>query len=344
MSLHYPPLDELSTTKVFKLNLSMIRARYKDAGRKIKIDEDEILHRIGSYWRTHTKARWNGRQIRNACQTALALAEFDAQPRDSKYDLQVRSDTKVHLRLKNVETVSNAYLEFMEYLKAVHGTDSETYAKESGLRALETAIVAAFKRGKHIDGKPLSDKEDGHKENPLRGFKLKTGDKGHQGHQGMPSSSMAEQSYNPQLQSQTHHREGSQHGPLQPGSYDQNANLTVPQGDDGRFGAVPRGPVPNITASNFPQSSFPNTAQGQFHQPPGNHPAAPQHGTYSLSSAPSGVVQYNSGAGYPMSNDPRGTGGPLHDQGGSSHWNETYRGPDPRARGQPGQNPEFGSA
>ncbi|KAK3360350.1 hypothetical protein B0T25DRAFT_449298, partial [Lasiosphaeria hispida] len=136
MSLHYPQLDELSTTRVFRLNLGMIRARYKSQERKLKIDEDEIIHMVGEFWRKQDKARWNGRQIRNACQTALALAEFDAQPEGSKYDLMVRSDAKVHLKVGHLVTVSNAYLEFMEYLKAVHGADAETYAKESGVRAL----------------------------------------------------------------------------------------------------------------------------------------------------------------------------------------------------------------
>ena len=338
MSLHYPPLDELSTTKVFKLNLSLIRARYKEAGRKIKIDEDEILHKIGTYWRTHEKARWNGRQIRNACQTALALAEFDAQPPGSKYDLQVRSDAKVHLKLGNVETVSNAYLEFMEYLKAVHGTDSETYAKETGLRALESAIVAALKRGKSDEG-GSSSHEDRQRENPLHSFKLKTAS---QTQQGMSSSSVPEQSYNSQLQSQPQHREGTP-APAQSGPYGQGTNLAVPQGDDGRFATISRGHAPNIAASNFQQPTYGNVTQGQFHQPSGQHPSAPpQHGAYTLNTALPGSAPYNPGPSYHSSTDPRVGGGPLHEQGGVSHWNEPYPAADPRRGGQPDQNPELG--
>ncbi|KAF3768063.1 P-loop containing nucleoside triphosphate hydrolase protein, partial [Cryphonectria parasitica EP155] len=136
MSLYYPPLDEISTSKVFKLNLGMIRARYGEKGKKIKIDEVEIMHLVGHYWRHNSKARWNGRQIRNACQTALALAEFDAQPKEHKYDLKpANPDLTVHLTVAHLETVSKAYLEFIEYLKAVHGTDADTHAKESGFRA-----------------------------------------------------------------------------------------------------------------------------------------------------------------------------------------------------------------
>ena len=323
MSLHYPPLDELSTTKVFKLNLALIKARYKQAGRKIKIDEDEILHNIGTYWRSHEKARWNGRQIRNACQTALALAEFDAQPPGSKYDLQVRSDAKVHLKLGNVETVSNAYLEFMEYLKAVRGTDSETYAKESGLRARESVIVEAFKKDKHLDRKPIASHGTGQKEKPLRSFQLKTSD---QTQQGIPASSMAEQPYSSQPESQ-------RQVPAHSGSYDHSPHLVIPQG----------GMAPNITPSNFQQPPFTSTTQGQFHQHSGHHSAAPpQHGSYSLSSAPPGLAQHDTGANYPVNNDPRGGGGSLHERGGSPHWNESYPAADPTAGNPPGQNAAFG--
>ncbi|KAH6964878.1 hypothetical protein EDB82DRAFT_419925, partial [Fusarium venenatum] len=135
MSLHYPPLKLLSTSKIFDLNLKMIKKRYQEAGRKITIDVEQIQGYAEEYWERNVKARLNGRQIRNACQTALALAEFDAQPEGSKYDLAVKSDAKVHLTVKHIQTVSDAYLEFIEYLKAVHGTDAETHANEAGLRA-----------------------------------------------------------------------------------------------------------------------------------------------------------------------------------------------------------------
>ncbi|KAH7215593.1 hypothetical protein DER44DRAFT_637613, partial [Fusarium oxysporum] len=135
MSLHYPPLKLVSTSKIFELNLKMIKKRYQEADRKIMIDIQAIGDYAEEYWQRNVKARLNGRQIRNACQTALALAEFDAQPEGSKYDLTVRSDAKVHLTVKHIQTVSDVYLEFIEYLKAVHGTDAETHANEAGLRA-----------------------------------------------------------------------------------------------------------------------------------------------------------------------------------------------------------------
>lgn len=171
MSLHYPQLDKLSTTKVFKLNLGLIRERYEEKRRKIKIEEDEIIENVGEYFRNNEEARWNGRQIRNACQTALALAEFDAQPSGKKYDLKAQSGTKVHLKASHLQIVSKAYLEFMQYLKEVHGANVDTHAKELGIRALETAN-AALKKGKGSRGK-YSGKDGEWEEKLLDKFKLK---------------------------------------------------------------------------------------------------------------------------------------------------------------------------
>jgi hypothetical protein len=166
MSLHYPALDKIKTIKVFKLNLGMIKDRY-EGKRKIRIEEDEIIEDIGEYFIKNKEARWNGRQIRNACQTALALAEFDAQEPGKKYDLKTKSTAPVKLKAEHLKIVSNAYLEFIQYLKVVHGTDADTHAKETGIRALET-VIAAIKAGKGIATGKDGEKE----EKPLSGFKL----------------------------------------------------------------------------------------------------------------------------------------------------------------------------
>jgi hypothetical protein len=171
MSLHYPPLDKLSTTKIFKLNLGLIRERYEEKGRRIKVEEDEIIENVGEYFRNNEEARWNGRQIRNACQTTLALAEFDAQPPGKKYDLKAQSGTKVLLKASHLQIVFKAYLEFTQYLKEVHGANADTHAKGSGIRALET-VIAALKKGKSSGGKS-SGKDDEREEKLLHKFKLK---------------------------------------------------------------------------------------------------------------------------------------------------------------------------
>ncbi|RGP60190.1 protein msp1 [Fusarium sporotrichioides] len=234
MSLHYPPLKLVSTSKIFDLNLNMIKKRYQEAGRKITIDIEQIQGYAEEYWERNVKARLNGRQIRNACQTALALAEFDAQPEGSKYDLAVKSDAKVHLTLKHIQTVSDAYLEFIEYLKAVHGTDAETHANETGLRALETAYLAmrsnAGHRGTGSTGRgseptrnPLHDfRIQGHSQQSPTQIRPDQGQTGHQYHQGP--------SYDPRQASVGSYSTPPRMGGPQPsmGPYGQTASAASP--------------------------------------------------------------------------------------------------------------------
>lgn len=79
--------------------------------------------------------RWNGRQIRNACQTALALAEFDAQ--GGNHERIVDPNAEVKLTVKHLEIVSVAYLEFTRYLKKLYKADQDRLAQKRGYRARE---------------------------------------------------------------------------------------------------------------------------------------------------------------------------------------------------------------
>ncbi|SCO37091.1 uncharacterized protein FFNC_05445 [Fusarium fujikuroi] len=282
MSLHYPPLELLSTSKIFELNLQMIKTRYQDAGRKIKIDKDEIVRYAVDYWQRNDKARLNGRQIRNACQTALALAEFDAQPEGSKYDLAVTSDAKVHLSVNNIQTVSEAYLEFIEYLKAVHGTDAETHANEAGLRALETAYLAMKSGGSHR-GKSSGQAPKG-RQSPLETFKLQSPP---------PRAQTTEMRPEQDYHSQQHRR-----GP----SYDASQSSVAPYNTPPRMshpqsGMPPYGQGMSMTGQNYLQYQDPAPGQEQFN-PPGSQQRLPlpQHRSYSPSPPGTGP-QYRPSSG-----------------------------------------------
>lgn len=96
--------------------------------------------------------RWNGRQIRNACQTALAIAEFDAQ-KDASGDDDAK-DAQVTLSDGHINTVFSAYLEFMRYLKNIYGKDADRVAKDMGIRAREAAIARL------VDDDDSSDSDD----------------------------------------------------------------------------------------------------------------------------------------------------------------------------------------
>lgn len=133
MSLYYPALDEEKTKKVFTLNLELIQQRFNRQNRKITFDASSIESFAGQHFQTFRHNRWNGRQIRNLCQTALALAEFDAQGRSIEGALN--TDVIVQLQLKYFELVQKAYLEFGDYLGDVRGTKGDQRAYDHSLRA-----------------------------------------------------------------------------------------------------------------------------------------------------------------------------------------------------------------
>ncbi|KAJ4373739.1 hypothetical protein N0V86_007882 [Didymella sp. IMI 355093] len=136
VSLEYPQLTEESTQTILDLNIRLIKERFKKNGKAIAIDEDNIRFKISGYWHQNQHARLNGRQIRNACQTALALAEFDAQGGNHKRAPDV--DAKVVLKSNYFDTVLRAYLDFNKYLKNIYGISPEERAREKGLRAGDT--------------------------------------------------------------------------------------------------------------------------------------------------------------------------------------------------------------
>ncbi|CZR49554.1 uncharacterized protein FPRO_15913 [Fusarium proliferatum ET1] len=134
ISLYYPELNRDKTVEVFKINLAMIQERFARRGRSIKIDDFRIGSFAQEHFQEHPKARWNGRQIRNACQTALALAEFEAQ--GNSHEAILNPDALVKLEVRHFELVRNAFLEFANYMNDVYGVDSARRAKESRLRAV----------------------------------------------------------------------------------------------------------------------------------------------------------------------------------------------------------------
>ncbi|KAI0856903.1 P-loop containing nucleoside triphosphate hydrolase protein [Xylaria cubensis] len=128
--LYYPPLDQSSTLQIFQKNWDRIIARYKEGGRVININILEITAFAIEYFQNNKEGRWNGRQIRNAFQSALALAELDAL---GEGDFLGESDHNrpVVLGRKNFDTVADAYKGFTSYLKQVYGADFARRAREN---------------------------------------------------------------------------------------------------------------------------------------------------------------------------------------------------------------------
>ncbi|UKZ45950.1 hypothetical protein TrVGV298_000145 [Trichoderma virens] len=134
ISLYYPELDAGKTLEVFDNNLAMIEGRFAKKNRVINIENTKIRGFAATHFLQHKEARWNGRQIRNACQTALALAEYEAQ--GNSHEAILKPDAVINLSERHFEIVRNAYLEFADYMNKLYGIGTAQRAKEGRLRAV----------------------------------------------------------------------------------------------------------------------------------------------------------------------------------------------------------------
>lgn len=140
--LYYPPLDEVQSSKIWETNLRKLSSR---KGATMQINIDEVLDYAHWHYRQNANksTSWNGRQIRNACQTAAALAEHEALCKADDYHYNAASTPIVgeagapaaRLEVRHFEKVDTAVREFHEYMADVCGDDYATVAKMRGERA-----------------------------------------------------------------------------------------------------------------------------------------------------------------------------------------------------------------
>jgi hypothetical protein len=107
--------------------------RFEGRGRHLEINIPKIAIFATKYFHDYPNARWNGRQIRNACQTALAIAEYEAQ--GSKHDAIMKPDAVITLNETHFETVAVAYRQFIEYVHKIWSTYADEKASEDKIRA-----------------------------------------------------------------------------------------------------------------------------------------------------------------------------------------------------------------
>ncbi|KAK8092391.1 P-loop containing nucleoside triphosphate hydrolase protein [Apiospora kogelbergensis] len=129
ISLYYPPLKRDATREIFQKNIERTRSRYELNARKIDIREYDITKFAGDYFDDNKDARWNGRQIRNAFHSAIALAELEAN------DGEADPSRAVVLGATHFETVATAYKAFTDYLHQTLGVDPARRARENVWRS-----------------------------------------------------------------------------------------------------------------------------------------------------------------------------------------------------------------
>jgi hypothetical protein len=126
--------------KVWKLNIKRTKDR---KAKKIRVKHTEILEYAREHFNLSVDGRWNGRQIRNAFQIAIALAEYDTQgkkrasKKDAKNESQdgaEKSSRTIVVRKYHFEKVAQASVEFDKYLRDLYGQSTSQRAFEANHR------------------------------------------------------------------------------------------------------------------------------------------------------------------------------------------------------------------
>lgn len=158
ISLHYPPLSKEQTLAIFETNIRKLKEAQQKHQQKpkvdtkprseVKIDHESILDYAEWYYENWPDHRWNGRQIRNAFQTANSFAQFDmwndSVDHDELDDLASdevgeRSSDKVQpvLDWRHFQLVAETVRRFDQYLTEAIGESEAEAASSWGLRADE---------------------------------------------------------------------------------------------------------------------------------------------------------------------------------------------------------------
>lgn len=121
--LHFPDLTDHERAKIWDTSFRKLA----DERPNIKIDFS--LYDLAYRDENIKRLKWNGREIRNAFNTMIALAEFDAH-QNHRYS----KEGKVEVRREHLQEVAGMSGDFKRYMVSLRGLDTAGYAKGQGLR------------------------------------------------------------------------------------------------------------------------------------------------------------------------------------------------------------------
>lgn len=116
ISLYYPPLDLKTTREIWKVNI-------KRASSRVDTDDAALLKFAKKHFSKNKGPggkQWNGRQIFNAFQTAIALSEFEEMERKGR-----KSGERPVLAPSHFKEVVKTYEKFEDYLLETHGGEDD---------------------------------------------------------------------------------------------------------------------------------------------------------------------------------------------------------------------------
>ncbi|OJJ76617.1 hypothetical protein ASPBRDRAFT_192737 [Aspergillus brasiliensis CBS 101740] len=146
-ALYYPPFNRERTLEVWRKGINRLKLQNKNSPLPVKCDRKEIMNLARRLWKDG--CRWNGRQIKNALQTAVALAEWD------KIKENPDSEACPQLKVEHLQAVADANAHFELYLTQVRSSD-RTRASHNAIRRddLTEKLPDASSRRKQTTSKP----------------------------------------------------------------------------------------------------------------------------------------------------------------------------------------------
>lgn len=188
LTLYYPQLTEKQTIKIWKTNLDRLKdinkERSTDGRIPISFNDKKILAWVKKHWQN---IQWNGRQIRNAFQTAMALAEFKAKQATIKSPGS--PNVSPVLDTEDLKLLATASAQFSEYLRVTHGEDEEEVAVRDQVRARAVSFQPKTKIQDFSDdeeeedssrtGESESSSEEDSSENSEASYESQSEDSGH---------------------------------------------------------------------------------------------------------------------------------------------------------------------
>ena len=127
VSLYYPNLTKKASSEIWRNHIQKTKDYFETKGAKHSLRKRQIIEFSKQHFKdlsSQESGPWNGRQIRNAFQTAIALSEHEAYLNGGNPELTER----------HFEKVAKVSSEFDNYLRLTHGRSESQMAKASKIR------------------------------------------------------------------------------------------------------------------------------------------------------------------------------------------------------------------
>ncbi|KAJ5972395.1 uncharacterized protein N7479_002313 [Penicillium vulpinum] len=136
--LYYPKLGQEQAKQIWQKNIQRLKSSRLD----IEIDAKEIEKFADEHWQRNLRSpsrHWNGRQIKNAFQTAIALANWEFQ------ENSVKKRSRPVLKVRHFRKVAKLAGRFDDYISEIYDLpEVDAYgelAKRDGIREDNTTIM-----------------------------------------------------------------------------------------------------------------------------------------------------------------------------------------------------------